>query len=194
MQKQSAEAARAMEEDKLRQVLPKAVELFNTGKEDSRSFTIKHIKSLLVILFKTPPPKSGPGSRKGEMLKLLIDANQKDPAKIANYSPPAVPSEPPAIPSEPTPVPSDQSSTPPLPNANVQWLCDRIAEARSAGNMGNNISQTLVLAEVALKVIQDIKVEGYDEETNYYDHFFQAFDRSVVQKRDIDFIMDLCSR
>ena len=64
------------------------------------------------------------------MLKLLIDANQKDPAKIANYSPPAVPSEPPAIPSEPTPVPSDQSSTPPLPNANVQWLCDRIAEAR----------------------------------------------------------------
>ena len=33
-----------------------------------------------------------------------------------------------------------------------------------------------------------------DEETNYYDHFFQAFDRSVVQKRDIDFIMDLCSR
>ena len=60
--------------------------------------------------------------------------------------------------------------------------------------MGDNIPQTLVLAEVALKVIQDIKVEGYDEETNYYDHFFRAFDRSVVQKRDIDFIMDLCSR
>ena len=71
MQKQSAEAARAMEEDKLRQVLPKAVELFTTGKEASRSFQIKHIKSLLVILFKTTPSKSGPGSRKGEMLKLL---------------------------------------------------------------------------------------------------------------------------
>ena len=128
------------------------------------------------------------------MLKLLIDANQKDPAKIANYTPPAVPSEPPAVPSEPTAVPSEQSSTPPLPNANAQWLYDQNAEAPSAGIMGNNISQTLVLAEVALKVIQDIKVEGYDEETNYYDHFFQAFDRSVVQKRDIDFIVDLCSR
>ena len=33
-----------------------------------------------------------------------------------------------------------------------------------------------------------------DEETNYYDHFFRAFDKSVVQKRDIDLIMDLCSR
>ena len=93
MQKKSADSARAMEEDKLRQVLPKAVELFNTGKEASRSFQIKHIKSLLVILFKTPPPKSGSGSRKGEMLKLLIDANRKDPTKITNYTPPAVPLE-----------------------------------------------------------------------------------------------------
>ena len=60
--------------------------------------------------------------------------------------------------------------------------------------MGGNIPQTLVLAEVALKVIQNIKAEGYDEETNYYDQFFRAFDKSVVQKRDIDLIMDLCSR
>ena len=60
--------------------------------------------------------------------------------------------------------------------------------------MGDNIPQTLVLAEVALKVIQDIKSEGYDEETNYCNHSFRAFDRSVNQKRDIDFIMDLCSR
>ena len=60
--------------------------------------------------------------------------------------------------------------------------------------MEDNIPQTLVLAEVALKVIQDIKAEGYDEETNYYDQFFRAFDKSVVQKRNIDLIMDLCSR
>ena len=60
--------------------------------------------------------------------------------------------------------------------------------------MGGNIPQTLVLAEVALKVIQNIKAEGYDEETNYYDQFFRAFDKSVVQKRDINLIMNVCSR
>ena len=52
----------------------------------------------------------------------------------------------------------------------------------------------MLAPEVVLKVIQDIKAEGYDEETNYYDQFFRAFDKSVVQKRDIDLIMDLCSR
>ena len=100
MQKKTADAARAMEEDKLRQELPKAVELFNAGNVESRSFQIKHIKSLLVILSKTPPPKSGSGSRKGETLKSPIDANQKDPTKITNYTPPAAPSEPPAVPPE----------------------------------------------------------------------------------------------
>ena len=76
------------------------------------------------------------------MLKLLIDANRKDPTKIANYTPPAVPSEPPVH-------PSVQSLPPPLPNASAQWLYDQIAEAHSAGNMGGNIPQILVLAEVA---------------------------------------------
>ena len=106
------------------------------------------------------------------MLKLLIDANQNDPSKIANYTPPAVPSE--------------SSLPPPLPNINAQWLYDRISkaritastpkcecpmvlydrisESRSAGKMGDNIPQTLVLAEVALKVIQNVKAEGYEED------------------------------
>ena len=70
-----------------------------------------------------------------------------------------------------------------------------IVSPRSAGKLGDNIPQTLVLAEVALKVIKDIKVEGYDEDANYYDHFFfQAFNKSVVQKRDLDLIMSLCSQ
>ena len=49
MQKQSAEAARAMEEDKLRQVLPKAVELFNTVKRIQGRF--KSSTSSLYLLF-----------------------------------------------------------------------------------------------------------------------------------------------
>jgi hypothetical protein len=76
------------------------------------------------------------------------------------------------FPSEPPAVSSVPLLPPPLPNANAQWLYDCIAEARSAGNMGGNIPQTLVLAEVALKVIQNIKAVGYNEETNYYDQFF----------------------
>ena len=51
-----------------------------------------------------------------------------------------------------------------------------------------------MLAEVSLKVIQNIKAEGYDEETNNYNHFFRAFDNSVVQKRNINLIMNVCSR
>ena len=69
-----------------------------------------------------------------------------------------------------------------------------IVSPQSAGKLGDNIPQTLVLAEVALKVIKDIKVEGYDEDANYYDHFFQAFNKSVVQKRDLDLIISLCSQ
>ena len=51
-----------------------------------------------------------------------------------------------------------------------------------------------MLAEVALEVIRKIKVEGYEEDNNYYNSFFQAFDKSVVPKRDIDLIMDLCDK
>ena len=146
MQKRSADASRMREEDKLRQLLPKAVELFTTGKgnilwppwylcanvyvfpagkDNSRSFQKEHIKSILVLLFATSPPKSGPGSRKGEMMKLLNDAVQKDPSKIANYTPPAAPHE--------------SSLPPPLPNVNARWLYERISESRSAGKMGDNI-------------------------------------------------------
>ena len=114
------------------------------------------------------------------MMKLLNDAVQKDPSKIANYTPPAAPHE--------------SSLPPPLPNVNARWLYERISESRSAGKMGDNIPQTLVLAEVALGVIQKIKAEGYAEDNNYYNCFFQAFDKTVVPKRDIDLIMDLCDK
>ena len=84
------------------------------------------------------------------MMKLLNDAVQKDPSKIANYTPPAAPHE--------------SSLPPPLPNVNARWLYERISESRSAGKMGDNIPQTLVLAEVTLKVIQNVKAEGYEED------------------------------
>ena len=73
----------------MRRLLPKEVELFKSGKMNTGAFLKDHIKSMLFILFQTHPPKSGPGSRKVEWLKMLLNATQKDPSKVDSYTPTA---------------------------------------------------------------------------------------------------------
>ena len=114
---------------------------------------------------------------------MLLNTTQKDPSKVDSYTPTAVDS-----------VSVELSSPPSLPNANAQWLYERCAKSRADENLGDedHVPQALVLADVALKVIQDIKSDGYDEDENYSDKFFTAFNRDIVPKRDMDLIMDLC--
>ena len=165
---------REEEESKLRRLLPKEVELFKSGKMNTGAFLKDHIKSMLFILFQTHPPKSGPGSRKVEWLKMLLNATQKDPSKVDSYTPTAADS----VSVELLPPPS-------LPNANAQWLYERCAKSRANEKLGDedHVPQALVLADVAL---------NYDEDENYSDKFFSEFNRDIFPKRDMDLIMDPC--
>ena len=47
------------------------------------------------------------------------------------------------------------------------------------------------MAQVALQVVQRIKGEGFDEDKDYTDYFFSAFNSGLVEMRDLDLIYDL---
>ena len=179
-QKKTAADARKAEDDNLRKLLPSAVQMFK-AQHHGKKFTKNHIKAILVLIFENTLPKRGPLSYRDKWLESLITFNENNPAKLASYTPP---------------VPEDsdvtQPSSAPLqlspPNLNAQRIFNRCEEARC--NLGSNVPSTLKLAQVVLQVVQRIKGEGFDEDRDYTDYFFSAFNSNVVEKRDIDMIYD----
>ena len=68
MQAQEAANNKALEGAKLGGILREAIQMFKDGESTGRSFTKDHIKSILILCYKTNPSRS---SRKGAMLTYL---------------------------------------------------------------------------------------------------------------------------